>query len=152
MKSKGFSILEIVIVISVAGVLLALIVNSYQVAQLRKNQDEIIESIISSLDEQKTLTQAGKESQNFGIKFNETDFILFKGTTFSSNSGQNKIIALNSQFEITETLSNVDNVIYFSKLLGDVNESATITISHITDRIPPKSIYIKKSGVVSVIE
>jgi prepilin-type N-terminal cleavage/methylation domain-containing protein len=148
---KGFSMLEIILTIAVLGILLAITTNTYQVSHLKKNQDEIIQTINALLEEQKTLTQAGKNGKNFGIKFNQNDFILFTGTNYSA-SEQNKIIAINPQFEITETISNSDNIIYFSKIIGDANENATITISHITNRIPPKSIYIKKSGAISVIE
>ncbi len=78
--------------------------------------------------------------------------MLFTGTTYSTNSSQNKIIGIDSQFEISETVTNSDNIIYFSKLLGDANQSATITVSHITNRISPKQIVIEKSGTISVIE
>jgi Tfp pilus assembly protein PilE len=149
---KGFSTLEIIIVIAVAGILLAIGVNSFQVAQIKKNQDEIIQTLTTSLDEQKVNTQTGKNGQQYGVRFNLKDFVLFSGTSYNPSSDQNKIIAINSQFEITETLSNSDNIIYFSKLIGDVNEIATITISHIDNRIDPQKIIIEKSGAISVIE
>ena len=65
---------------------------------------------------------------------------------------QNKIIGIAQQFEILETITNSDNIIYFSKILGESNQNATITVSHITNRIPQKQIIIKKSGSISVIE
>lgn len=149
---NGFSTLEIIISIAIASVILAILTNSYQVAKLKKNQEEIIEAITVSLDEQKTQSQAGKDGSNFGVQFDQTAFTLFTGTSFNPSSNQNKVIAIDSQFEITETISNSDNMIYFSKLLGDANETATITISHIDDRIPQKNILIEKSGTISVIE
>lgn len=149
---KGFSTLEIIIVIAVAGVLLAIGVNSFQIAQIKKQQEEIVLSITTSLDEQKVNTQTGKNGTQFGVKFNINDFILFTGTSYAPSSTQNKIISINPQFEITETLSNSDNIIYFSKLIGDVNEIATITISHIDNRVTPQQIVIEKTGAISVIE
>lgn len=149
---KGFSSLEIIIVIAVAGILLAISVNSFQVAQIKKNQDEIIQTITTSLDEQKVNTQTGKNSQHYGVKFNSSDFTLFTGNSYNPSSDQNKIIVINPQFEITETLSNSDNIIYFTKLTGDINEIATITISHIDNRIDPKQILIEKTGAISMVE
>lgn len=149
---KGFSTLEIIITIAIAGIILAIGVNSFQVAQIKKQQDEIVLTITTSLDEQKTNTQTGKNGQQYGVKFNSSDFILFAGTSYSPSATQNKIISINPQFEITETLSNSDNIIYFSKLIGDVNEVATVTISHIDSRVTPQHIVIEKTGAISVIE
>ncbi len=149
---KGFSILEIIITIAISGIVLAIVTNSYQISQIKKTQEQIVEEIVASLDEQKAQSQTGKNSQNYGIKFNSNEFILFTGTEFASNAEANKIIAVNSQFEITDTISNTDNIIYFSKLLGDANEKATITITHIDNRIPQKNIVIEKTGTISVIE
>lgn len=143
--------IEIIISIAVAGVLLGIVTNSFQVAQIKKNQQKIVQTIITSLEEQKTNTQTGKNAQSYGVKFNTAEFILFSGTTYASSS-QNKIIAIDPVFEITETISNEQNIIYFSKFIGDANEVATITVSHITNRIPPQHLIIEKTGTISVIE
>lgn len=149
---KGFSVLEIIISLAVAGVLLAIITNSFQVAQIKKSQQGITESIVSYLEEQKTNTQTGKDGKNYGIKFNAADFILFTGTTYSESSFVNKVVAIDPQFQIDETILNNENAIYFSKINGEVSENATITISHITNRVSPKKIIIEKSGSISVVE
>jgi prepilin-type N-terminal cleavage/methylation domain-containing protein len=146
---KGFTLLEIIITISVAGILFTIATNS---SQVKKNQDQIVQAIEASLDEQRANTQAGKDGENFGVKFNSDSFVLFTGTTYSANSNQNKVIDIDYQFEISETITNSDNIIYFSKLLGDANQNATITVSHITNRVAPKQIVIEKSGTISVIE
>jgi prepilin-type N-terminal cleavage/methylation domain-containing protein len=151
MNAKGFSALEIIIAIAIAGILLSISVNSYQISKLKKDQEQILLAIESALEEQRVNTQSGKEGKNFGVKFNQNDFVLFSGTSYSP-SDQNKIVAVDPQFQITETITHTDNIIYFSKLLGDANQHATITISHITNRIPVKNILIEKSGTISVIE
>lgn len=149
---KGFSTLEVIISIAVAAILLAIVTNSFQIARLKKQQQGIVESIAASIEEQKTNTQTGKEGKNYGVKFNATDFVLFEGTTYTPSATQNKIIAIDPQFEITDTITNSDNILYFSKLLGESNQLATITISNIDSRINPQSIVIEKSGTISVIE
>lgn len=143
--------LEIVISIAVAGILLAIITNSFQVSQIKKNQDQITQTIISSLEEQKANSQTGKEGVSYGVKFNTNNFVLFKGE-YEQASSSNKIIGIDSQFQITESITDSDGSISFSRLLGDTSENATITITHIDNRIPPKIIIIKKTGTISVIE
>lgn len=148
---KGFSALETIIAITVAGILLAIITNSFQISRIKKNQDEIVETIVSSLEEQKTNSQTGKEGFSYGVKFNIDNFVLFRGE-YQQASSNNKIIAIEPQFQISDSLINMDNIVSFSKILGDASENATITISHIDNRISPKNIVIKKTGTISVIE
>lgn len=149
---KGFSTLEVIITIAISAVLLAIVTHSYQVAQIKKTQAGIVEAIYASLQGQQAYTQAGKSGQNYGVKFNSNEFIEFAGISYSPSSNQNKIIALDPRFEITETITNSDNIIYFSKLLGNANQTATITISHIDDRVSPQNIVIEQSGTISVVE
>jgi len=149
---KGFSLLEIIIAIAIVGVLTAIVTNSFQVAQLKKQQQGITQSIVSYLEKQKADTQAGKDGSNYGVKFNTTDFVLFKGTSYSFGSAFNQDVVIDPQFQISETISNGENIIYFSKLNGNANETATITVSHINNRISPQTITLEASGAVSVIE
>jgi prepilin-type N-terminal cleavage/methylation domain-containing protein len=149
---KGFSLIEIIVSIAITAVLVSIVTNSFQTAQIRKEQEGIVQDILASLEKQKSDTQAGKEGSNYGVKFNTTDFTLFKGTSYSSNSATNKVISLDSKFQIGETISNANNIIYFSKLNGDANETATITVSHISNRVSPQSLIIESSGAISVIE
>lgn len=152
MKTKGFSILEVVISLTIFGILFAIITNSYQTNQLKKTQEQIIQEIVSSLEEQKSKSQTGKDGQIHTIKFYPNQFILFGGLSFDQNSSQNKTISIHSQFQISDTITNSDNILYFTKLLGDASEKATITISHIDERIPQKNIVIERTGTISVIE
>lgn len=149
---KGFSLLEIIISIAVVTIILTIVTNSFRTAQLKKEQDGIVQSILASLDEQKTNSQVGKEGSNYGVKFNTDEFILFKGISYTESSSDNESKSIDTRFQISETISNVDNIIYFSKLNGNSNENATITISEISDQIDPKSLIIETSGAISVVE
>lgn len=150
--NKGFSLLEIIISIAVASILLTIVTTSFRTAQIKKVQDGIVQSILASLEEQKANSQAGKEGSSYGIKFNSNEYILFKGISYSVSSPDNKNIAVESPFQIEETISNANNIIYFSKLNGNSNEVATITISHITNEVTPQNLIIETSGAISVVE
>lgn len=152
MNIKGFSLLEIIISIAIIGILTTIVVNSSQVSILKKEQESIIQSMIAQLEKAKANAQAGKNGSEFGIKFNPQEYIYFSGSTFSVNNDENIFFVINSQFEITETISNGDNSIVFSKILGRPNTTATITVSHIDNRIPNKSFQIEATGDISIIE
>lgn len=148
---KGFTLLELILTIGVLGILTAIAINTFGATQLKKEQSGIVESIVASLEKQKADTQAGKGGNNYGVKFNSDSFILFEGKVFSSGASSNTEILISPKFEITETISNADDMIYFFRLYGEANESATITVSHIDNQISPQLIVIEESGIISVV-
>lgn len=149
---KGFSLLEIIFVIAIIGILTAIGVNSFQEAQLKKHQQAIVQNIISNLEKAKADTQAGKGGIQHGIKFNTQDFVLFSGSTFDSSNASNITVGIHSQFEIETTLTNSQKIITFSRLYGDPNETATITVSHLDDRLSPIMFTIDNVGSISMVE
>lgn len=149
---KGFSLLEIIISITIISILTAIVANSFQVSQIQKQQDGIVEQVIASLEKAQADTMAGKDGIEHGIKFNTQNFVLFTGTSFDDDAIANKIVNIHPQFEIEETISNADNSIYFSKLYGAPNESVIITIKHVDERVPDKLFEIEESGVISMLE
>lgn len=150
--NKGFSLLEIIVSIAIAAILLTIITTSFRTAQVRKTQDGITQSILASLEEQKANSQAGKGGSSYGVKFNSNEFITFKGISYSESSVDNKTFPVDSKFQISETISNANNIIYFSKLNGNSNEVATITISHISNEVTPQNLIIETSGAISMVE
>lgn len=144
--------LELIIVVAVAGILTAIVSNSFGTAQLRKKQDGIVQAIASHLEKQKADTQAGKGGIAYGVKFATTTYVLYRGTSYNPSTTTNQEIAIDSDFLLTETIANTNNVIYFSKLNGSANETATITISHKTGKVPSRDVVVEATGNVSVIE
>ncbi len=149
---KGFTLIEVIISIAIIAVLSGIVVNSFQTAKLKKQQQGIVQSIVSYLEKQKSDAQAGKDGSNYGVRFNSVDFVMFKGNSYATTTESNIIVAIDPQFTLSETITNSQNIIFFSKLNGDSNENATITISHLGNRVSPQSLLIEKSGVISVIE
>jgi prepilin-type N-terminal cleavage/methylation domain-containing protein len=148
---KGFSLIEIVVAVAILGVLTSIVINTFHTAQLKKEQSGVTQSLVAHLEKQKADTQAGKGGAIYGVKLNADSYVLYKGT-YSSNSVTNQNVTINNKFSLSETFTNTNNVIYFSKLYGKANENATITISHIQNQISPQLIVIEQSGTISVIE
>lgn len=149
---KGFTLIEIIISIAILGIIAGITTVSFRNSQIKKQQQAIVETLSSNLAEQKVNSQTGKEGSNYGIKFNTDNYILFKGKVFDSGSSSNKKVEVAKSFQISETISNSQDVIYFSKITGAPSEVATITISHINNKISPQNILIESSGVISVVE
>ena len=149
---KGFSLIEIIFSVAIIGILSAIAVNSFHTAQIRKEQQGIVQGIVADLEKQKTDTQTGKAGSQYGVKFNPSNYVLFTGTSYATTSASNRTVDIDSQFQIDETIINAQNSIYFSKINGNANENATITVSHISNRVDPLLLTIQTSGAISVIE
>jgi prepilin-type N-terminal cleavage/methylation domain-containing protein len=149
---KGFTLLEIIFTIAIAAVLTTMVTNSFRTAQIKKQEQGIVQSILADLEKQKSDTQAGKNGSNYGIRFNPSEYVLFTGTSYATTTASNKIVSIDSGFQITDTITNSQNTIYFSKLTGGANETATITVSHIANKVTPLVLTIETSGAISVIE
>ena len=144
--------LELIIVVAIAGVLSAIVVNSFRTAQISKEQDGITQSLVASIEKQRADTQTGKGGSNYGVKFNTDSYVLYTGKTYNGTSPTNNTVTVNPSFVLSNTVVGTQSALFFSKLYGEASENATITISHITGRVNPQLIVIEKSGPISVIK
>jgi prepilin-type N-terminal cleavage/methylation domain-containing protein len=149
---KGFSLIEIIFSIAIIGILSAMVTNSFRTAQIRKQEQGIVQGIVADLEKQKTDTQTGKAGSQYGVKFNPSNYVMFTGTSYATTSASNRTVNIDSQFQLSETIANSQNIIYFSKINGNANETATITVSHISNRVTPLLLTVQTSGAISVIE
>ncbi len=149
---KGFTLVELIFVIAIMGVLTSIVVSSMNTSRIKKEQDQIVQTLAVHLEKQKADTQAGKDGAVYGVKISPDSYVLYKGTSFSPSAPTNTEITLPSDYQIEETLTNANNLINFSRLTGDANEVATLTIRHIENKVTPQQIVISKNGSISVIE
>ncbi len=144
--------IELVIAVAVAGILTAIATNSFHTSQLKKEQDGVVQGIVSHLEKQRTDTQAGKDGSAYGIKFATTTYTMYKGTAYSPSSASNQSIEIDPDFRISTTISNGGKVIYFNRIDGEANETATVTVSHVLNKVPLKNIKIEQGGTISILE
>lgn len=149
---RGFTLIELMVVVAIAGALTAIVVSSFNNSRIRKEQDGIIQGLVSHLEKQKADAQAGKGGSSYGIKFQADSYVLYVGAAYSAVSPSNSTITIDGDFSIDDTIVNAANVIHFSRINGGANETATITVSHITDQVEPRYVTVEQSGNVSVIE
>lgn len=149
---KGFTLIEIIISISIISILTVIAVNTLSGASDRKELEGIADSVVAELDQAKANSQAGKDGESHGIKFNSDSYITFSGSSFDVDDSNNQTFNINSEkFDITEDISNVDNAVIFSKIYGEIGDTVTITIADLDDS-NSIDVIIGKLGEVSVIK
>lgn len=145
---KGFTILEILIVLAITGFLLAIVLPSFQT--IRENQvlKSTVLDVVSVLEKTKSQTLSSLDFSEYGVQFETDKIIVFKGQVFTPEDPNNENIFLPSGISIS-LISLTEGVfnIYWDKLSGSPNRTGSITISSISSS---KRVTISATGIISV--
>lgn len=79
---RGFTLVELLLVISIIGVLVGIGLISYQGFQKRTNLDVEVQRIISVLRSAQSEAISAKEGSNFGVHFSAETYYLYRGTSW----------------------------------------------------------------------
>jgi len=150
--NKGISLIEIIIIISIIGILSAItipILSDFKKSQSLKNTTE---NVISILNKAKADSNSSLDSSNYGVHFETNKAVYFKGITYSSSSSSNKEVVFDSGIIIPASLglslSGGGSNIIFPKLTGDVVGYGSIKLQQSSDVSSFKTITVSKLGVI----
>lgn len=143
---KGITMIEVMVAVVILIVLLA--VTTTQFSSLRQNQalQASTTEVVSVLKKASSQTLASIDSSQYGVHFGTDTVIIFKGTTYPSDSDET-ITLTNPAYISNISLSGGGSDVYFNRLTGVPNKTGTITIS-ITNS--SKTITIGATGIISV--
>ena len=127
---KGFTVLEVLIVIAIVGILTVIVVTGFQkfnrVESVNRDTETVLETLRSARDQ----TVASKNELQYGVHFGTQSITLFSGTSYSSGAAGNQVYPLHSGDTILSTVitGGGSNVI-FQRLTGQTADYGTVTIS-----------------------
>ncbi len=133
-------------------ILAVIIVFSF--SPLRNNQEltNTVQETINLLNSARSKTLSSEGSSQYGVHFESSRIILFKGASFSESSPDNNVVALSSLVEISViNLNGGGNNLVFQRLTGKTNNYGTITLRIKSDVSKTKIIDIKNIGIVNVL-
>jgi prepilin-type N-terminal cleavage/methylation domain-containing protein len=145
---KGVSVIEVIVSLAILVILLAVTLPSFNT--MRKNQvlKAAASEIFSALDKARSQTLSSISSSEYGVHFETSKIVIFKGTTYSSSDATNEEVLLTTPATITSiSLTGGASDLYFNRLSGSPNKSGTITI---TNSSTTKVITISATGAVSM--
>jgi prepilin-type N-terminal cleavage/methylation domain-containing protein len=129
MHNRGFSLLEILLVVGIMGVLAAVIafpLSSFHRAQKIRGATADVSSLVQQAQ---SLTLASHDSLQYGVHLTTTTATLFSGTTYIANAASNRVTTLPSGVTATWSLQGSGADIIFERLTGETNQYGTITLS-----------------------
>ena len=151
LKTKGFSLLEIIIALAILGVIATLVINPFTSFRDHQVLNGAVEEILASLQQARVKTLSSEGGNQYGIHFASNQVVLFAGTTYDPVNPSNQDIGLSSSVTISGiSLAGGSSDIVFQKLTGVTNQSGTVTIELNSDPTLVKTVTINSNGISDV--
>lgn len=148
-KKKGFTILEILIVIAISAILMVGGMSAYSHFTKKKSLELTTQTIASYLKDARSFTVASKGDTTYGVHFETNRIVLFSGATFSDVATDNREHTLPGNIEIsTINLNGGGSDVVFQRLTGATSQYGTTTLSLLADITDTKDIVIEATGII----
>jgi len=148
---RGFTLIELIIVMSVIGSLLGLATINLSRSQQSASLNAIGQILLSDLKQQQLKAMLGDTegravSDSYGIHFDSNKYVLFHGV-YSDGEPSNSVINLDSNMQF----NNPEYDVVFSRLSGEIPAA---TIVELQDKNDSKlvRIHLNTLGTVTQIE
>jgi prepilin-type N-terminal cleavage/methylation domain-containing protein len=149
-KNKtGFTLIELVIVISIIFIVSAISIVSFGLYEKKSAVENSLEEIIACLKSAQNKTLASEENSQWGVYFDpaQSDYVLFKGSIYNPEAVENEINEIPQRIEINEiNLAGGENKIVFKRLTGETDQFGSISLRLKGNPAETKTIYIEDSG------
>ncbi len=150
---NGLGIIEMVIIVAVIGIFAAIGVSSFSAFNERQALALDAEKALSALALARSQALSAKDGFSYGVHFEEKNFILFRGTSFSGGDAANRTFPLADGVRVAGvTLAGGGIEVKFSKLTGTTAQSGTITLALARDASVSKVLTVFATGVAQGTE
>jgi prepilin-type N-terminal cleavage/methylation domain-containing protein len=128
-NSKGFTVIEILIVLAVLSILFSLLLSVFfNLADYRALERDCAE-IRAYLEEARIYTQSSRLESSYGVYFNTNGIELFRGDSWSTKEESLKTHQFNSFVSVSDSsLGGADEVV-FHRLFGEPSVHGEIRVS-----------------------
>lgn len=146
--SKGISLIEVIIGISIIVILLSVVMPQFSNIKQKQLLENAQEDVITTLNKARSSTLASLNSSSYGVHFNSNEIVFFVGETFIDGDSDNQIIEIYNPFSISNiSLTGGVSSLYFHRLNGLPSAWGSITISNGT---LSRTINILATGTVEI--
>ncbi|MDO8590467.1 MAG: prepilin-type N-terminal cleavage/methylation domain-containing protein, partial [bacterium] len=149
-STKGFTLIEILIVLVIAGIITLIVTGAFSKATGREALDKETALTLSLLNQARSQTLSAKGALTYGVHFETTKAVLFIGPTYSSGASSNVTEPMNPLVEISDiTLAGGGSDVVFNRLTGETGQIGTVTLSLVASSTQSKTITVFATGLVS---
>lgn len=149
---RGFTLIEVLAAIAIMGVLVAIVLAPFASFRNSNLLNIASEEILTILSEARGDTLSAKEGYQYGVHFESSQAVLYRGSTYSSSDPNNKVMLLDGALEISLiTLNGGGADVLFDQLTGKTSQGGTVLIRVKNDITKTKTINISGTGVANVL-
>ena len=149
MNKKGFSIIEILMVVFIMTVLMVLGFINYRAFEKKMELNTTVNKIILSLQLAAGKTISSEGSTVYGVHFEADSYTLFRGASYSALDSNNVVSNLSSTIEIYNIGVGGSDVI-FDRITGGTANSGDIGLRIGSYPLVTKTIKVLSSGRVGL--
>jgi len=147
MKDFGFTIIELLIVIAIIAILIVISAFAFPFFQKESDLVNSTEEIINTLRLAQNKTLASEAASKYGVHFENSKIVLFKGASYNPLAPDNETHNLSSKVEIYEVdLTGGGSEVIFERIVGATNQPGKISLRLKDDLTKTKTITIQSSG------
>lgn len=147
--ANGFTLIEIVIVLSILGLILAMVILGFSNFFATQKFDQLNEDIVSFIRKAREKTIASEGSFSYGVHVAENRLVIFRAPIYTESDPNNEIYIFPNDFFVSSTAlqGGVSNIT-FQRLSGATASHGTITIQKRNDASIQKTVRIYETGIV----
>jgi len=140
--SNGFTLIEIVLSLSIIILIFGISIPFYQDFQIRNGLDVGVNTIVENLRRAQALSIAVEEDSSWGVNISGNQVFLFKGSSFATRD-----VDFDEVSELLQAITSSGiNEIVFSKLDGLPNNTGVIDLSASGNT---RTILINEKGILT---
>lgn len=148
--NRGFTILEILMVISILGVLLAMILPSLTSFRQNSILNTETQEMTTLINRARLLSVSSKDDQQFGVHFETGKVVLFVGAIYSAVAPTNEEHVFNSVLTLSPiTINGGGAEVLFEKVTGATSQNATTTLL-VIGTTASSTVVIRPTGVATI--
>ena len=148
--NKGFSFIEILVVIAVLAIIVLIVAAGLSSFYKSQTLNSAVNQVISLINQARSKTLSSEDASQYGLHFETSRIILFKGGSFIEFSPDNKEFVLPASVEIYDLfLNGGGSDLVFQRLTGQTDEDGTISLRLKAGASKTKIITIEPSGIIS---
>ncbi len=147
---RGFTVLEILIVISILGILMAVVVPSFTTFRSNSILNTETQEILTIVNKARISSMSSRGDLQYGIRFEATRIVLFS-VPYSEGASTNEVHIFNPALTLSPiTINGGGSDVLFIKFIGSTNQNATTTLSIIGSTSASSTVIIRPSGVATI--
>jgi prepilin-type N-terminal cleavage/methylation domain-containing protein len=149
--SKGFSLIELIIVISIATILVSISITTFFNVSEQQSLEKDVNYAIAIVEKARLQTVNSKSNSQFGVRFASSSVTLFQGAAYVVGSSTNTVFSFSPKVEILSiNLSGGTQNLVFEKITGKSNATGTIKFRLKTNQNASTTIAVYKTGLVEI--